>query len=117
MYSAYQSGQFGSGCPVRFSCSTCAASARRSAAASSVDEVNVVRLSPGRPGSVLLITNSVRGVANVDCQLRHGNTTRATQIFSEGSVLANISIRRQGVGDDSCLSRAKVRARVLSPLR
>ena len=42
MYSAYQSGQFASCWPVRFSCSPCAAAARRSAVASSVDEVNVV---------------------------------------------------------------------------
>ena len=40
MYSAYQSGQFAS-CwpPERFSCSPCAAAARRSALARSVDEV------------------------------------------------------------------------------
>ena len=31
MYSAYQSGQFGSACPVRASCCPCAAAARRSA--------------------------------------------------------------------------------------
>src|SRR6267142_2217566 len=52
MYSAYQSGQFAS-CwpPVRFSCSPCAAAARRSAAASSVDEVNVVSSASTRPGN------------------------------------------------------------------
>ncbi len=33
MYCAYQSGQFGSGCPVSASCLPCAASARRSASA------------------------------------------------------------------------------------
>src|SRR5712664_3213008 len=52
MYSAYQSGQFAS-CwpPVRFSCSPCAAAARRSAAASSVEEVNVVVSASTRPGN------------------------------------------------------------------
>src|SRR5512132_3388954 len=50
MYSAYQSGQSASRWPIRFSCSPCAASARRSAAASSVDEVNVVSAST-RPGN------------------------------------------------------------------
>src|SRR5512134_2128063 len=42
MYSAYQSGQSASCWPVRFSCSPCAAAARRSALASSVP-------SPARP--------------------------------------------------------------------
>ena len=52
MYSAYQSGQFTSYWPpVRFSCSPCAAAARRSAAASSVDEVNVVTSASTRPGN------------------------------------------------------------------
>src|SRR5712671_7437184 len=52
MYSAYQSGQFASCCPpVRFSCSPCAAAARRRAPASSADEVNVVSLASTRPGN------------------------------------------------------------------
>ena len=51
MYSAYQSGQFGSAAPMRFSCSPCAAAARRSAFASSVDDVNVVLSTSTRPGS------------------------------------------------------------------
>src|SRR4029450_10589189 len=42
MDSAYPLGQSASGWPVRFSCWPCAAPARRSAAASSDDEVNVV---------------------------------------------------------------------------
>ena len=55
MYSAYQSGQFASGPPVRFSCSPCAAAARRSAVASSVDEVKVVSPST-RPGNRAVIS-------------------------------------------------------------
>src|ERR687897_416982 len=51
MYSAYQSGQSASCCPVRFSCSPCAVAARRSAVASSVDEVNVVWSASTRPGN------------------------------------------------------------------
>src|SRR5512132_1083968 len=51
MYSAYQSGQPASRWPIRFSCSPCAASARRSALASSVDEVNVVTSASTRPGN------------------------------------------------------------------
>src|SRR5208282_31028 len=46
IYSAYQVGQFLASCSsVRFSCSPCAAAARRSAAARSAEEANVV--SPG----------------------------------------------------------------------
>jgi hypothetical protein len=51
MYSAYQSGQSASCWLVRFSCSPCSAAARRSAAASSADEVNVVASAPTRPGN------------------------------------------------------------------
>jgi hypothetical protein len=52
MYSAYQSGQFSSRCPpVRFSCSPCAASVRRSAAARSADEAKVVAPVSTRPGA------------------------------------------------------------------
>ena len=39
MYAAYQSGQSGSALPMRFSCSPCAASARRRAAARSPVEL------------------------------------------------------------------------------
>ena len=42
MYSAYQSGQFLSACPVRASCCPCAAAARRSALARSVADAKVV---------------------------------------------------------------------------
>jgi hypothetical protein len=42
MYAAYQSGQFASRCPVRFSCSPWAASARRSALARSAVDPNAV---------------------------------------------------------------------------
>jgi len=41
-YSAYQSGQFSSASPVRFSCSPCAAAARRSALARSFADVDAV---------------------------------------------------------------------------
>ena len=52
MYSAYQAGQFSSRWPpVRFSCSPCASAARQSAAASSLDEVNVVTFVSTRPGN------------------------------------------------------------------
>jgi cation/acetate symporter len=51
MYAAYQSGQFGSAWPMRFSCSPCAAEARRSALARSLAEAK--ESSPGstRPAS------------------------------------------------------------------
>ena len=51
MYAAYQSGQFSSRCPVRFSCSPWAASARRIAFARSLAEPNVVSAASMRPGS------------------------------------------------------------------
>ena len=52
MYSAYQSDQFASRSPpVRFSCSPCAAPARRSAVARSADEVKVVSCASTRPGN------------------------------------------------------------------
>ena len=55
MYSAYQSGQSASCLPIRFSCSPCAAAARRSADASSVDDVKVVSPST-RPGNRAVIS-------------------------------------------------------------
>src|SRR5262249_40192666 len=55
MYSAYQSGQFSSRCPVRFSCSPCAADARRSAIASSDVEANAAPAST-RPGRRAVIS-------------------------------------------------------------
>ena len=51
MYSAYQSGQFGSAWPVRFSCSPWAASARRSAPARSLADAKDVVAGSIRPGS------------------------------------------------------------------
>ncbi len=57
MYSAYQSGQFASAAPVRFSCSPCAAAARRSASARSAADANAVvgRIdAAGQPGRDLL---------------------------------------------------------------
>src|SRR6201999_569053 len=51
MYAAYQSCQFLSACPVRFSCSPCAASTRRSAAARSGTDVNDVTAASTPPGS------------------------------------------------------------------
>ena len=51
MYAAYQSGQFASACPMRFSCWPWAASARRSALARSFAEVNAVSAESMRPGS------------------------------------------------------------------
>ena len=56
MYLAYQSGQFASLSPVRFSCSPCAASARRSALARSLAELNVVAAESIRPGSRVVIS-------------------------------------------------------------
>jgi hypothetical protein len=51
MYSAYQSGQFGSALPMRFSCLPWATSARRSALARSLAESNEVAARSMRPGS------------------------------------------------------------------
>ena len=50
MYAAYQSGQFASGCPLRFSCSPCAAAARRIALAKSFADAKVVIAGSMRPG-------------------------------------------------------------------
>jgi hypothetical protein len=58
IYSAYQSGQFASRCPVRFSCSPWAASARRSALARSLAELNEVAAESMRPGSRVVISCS-----------------------------------------------------------
>ena len=58
MYAAYQSGQFASRCPVRFSCSPWAASARRSALARSLADANVVSAASIRPGSRVVISCS-----------------------------------------------------------
>src|ERR1700735_705588 len=54
MYSAYQSGQFGSAAPMRFSCSPCAADARRRALATSLTEPNEVEEGSMRPGSLVV---------------------------------------------------------------
>jgi len=51
MYRAYQSGQSGSAAPIRFSCSPCAAEARRMALARSAADPNEVGAGPTRPGS------------------------------------------------------------------
>src|SRR5215471_14199197 len=51
MYSAYQSGQFASAAPMRFSCSPWATSARRIALARSLAEPNDVAAGSTRPGS------------------------------------------------------------------
>src|SRR6202521_2272869 len=56
MYAAYQSGQFASRCPVRFSCSPWAASARRSALAKSFAEAKLVVAGSTRPGSRVVIS-------------------------------------------------------------
>src|SRR6185503_12629927 len=51
MYAAYQLGQSASRSPVRFSCSPCAASARRSALARSLTELYAVSAASTRPGN------------------------------------------------------------------
>src|SRR5438128_6816982 len=51
MYAEYQSGQFSSRCPMRFSCCPWAASARRSALARSFVDAKVVVAESMRPGS------------------------------------------------------------------
>src|SRR5450631_2976346 len=51
MYWAYQSGQFASASPMRFSCSPWAAAARRIASARSLAEPNEVTAGSTRPGS------------------------------------------------------------------
>src|SRR5437667_11633109 len=56
MYAAYQSGQFASRCPVRFSCCPWAASARRNALARSFADANVVVAGSMRPGSRVVIS-------------------------------------------------------------
>ena len=56
MYSAYQSGQFGSSAPIRFSCWPWAAAARRSAPARSLEELYEVWAGSTRPGSRVLIS-------------------------------------------------------------
>src|SRR5207237_9820620 len=56
MYAAYQSGQFASRCPVRFSCSQWAASARRNALDRSFTDAKVVVAGSMRPGSRVVIS-------------------------------------------------------------
>src|SRR5580692_8216283 len=56
MYRAYQSGQFASAWPMRFSCSPWAAEARRIASARSLAEVNDVTAGSTRPGSRVVIS-------------------------------------------------------------
>jgi len=56
MYAAYQTAQFASRCPVRFSCSPWAASARRIALARSLAEPNDVAAASMRPGSRVVIS-------------------------------------------------------------
>ena len=56
IYSAYQSAQFSSRCPRRFSCSPWAASARRNALARSVAEANEVAAGSTRPGKRVVIS-------------------------------------------------------------
>src|SRR6202042_1535806 len=51
MYAAYQSGQFGSAAPMRFSCSPWGAAARRVASARSLTEPYEVAAGSTRPGS------------------------------------------------------------------
>ena len=60
MYAAYQAGQSASLCPVRFSCSPCPASARRSALARSLVEPNVVAVESMRPGNRVVISWSTQ---------------------------------------------------------
>ena len=56
MYSAYQSGQFGSAAPMRFSCSPWAAAARRIALARSFADAKVVVAGSMRPGNRVVIS-------------------------------------------------------------
>src|SRR5689334_9220412 len=56
MYAAYQSAQLASRTPVRFSCSPCAASARRIAVARSVTEPKEVNPESMRPGRRVVIS-------------------------------------------------------------
>src|SRR5580692_10723534 len=56
MYSAYQSGQFESACPVRASCCPWAAAARRSALARSFADAKVVVAGSTRPASRVVIS-------------------------------------------------------------
>src|SRR5487761_1165714 len=56
MYRAYQSGQFASAWPMRFSCSPCAADARRIASARSLAEADDVAAWSTRPGSRVVIS-------------------------------------------------------------
>ena len=58
MYAAYQSGQFSSASPMRFSCSPWAAAARRSAPARSLADPNEVTPASTRPGSRVVISCS-----------------------------------------------------------
>jgi hypothetical protein len=56
MYAAYQSGQFASAPPMRFSCSSWAAAARRIALARSLAEPNEVAAGSTRPGNRVVIS-------------------------------------------------------------
>src|ERR1700683_1336286 len=67
MYAAYQSGQSGSAAPMRFSCSPCAADARRIAFARSAGEANAVSAASTRPANRIV-------------------TSWTTQLFPSGSL-------------------------------
>ena len=62
MYAAYQSGQFSSRTPVRFSCSPWAFSARRNALARSLVEPNEIAPRSIRPGRRVVICCSSHSV-------------------------------------------------------
>src|SRR5262252_11008742 len=56
MYAAYQSGQFGSAAPMRFSCSPCAIAARFNAFTTSATELYDVVAGSTRPGNRAVIS-------------------------------------------------------------
>ena len=97
IYSAYQSGQFSSRWPVRFSCWPWAASARLSALARSFAEANAVSARSTRPGSrVVTSCNShplPSGSLNVAKELIERGPADATA----RAVRLELSARRTGV--------------------
>ncbi len=91
MYAAYQSGQFASRCPVRFSCSPWAASARRRALARSFADAKAVVAASMRPGTVAKQFRDARRLAGLPETLklygaRHAFATYAVQ--ATGNVFA-----------------------------
>ena len=94
MYSAYQSAQFASRTPVRFSCSPCAAAARRIAAARSATEENAVWVASTRPGNREVTSCSSQVLPSGSLNVAYEMSSCAAADPGRGS--ADVPDRRRG---------------------